>query len=318
MVKLSICIPVYHNPAGVNRLLESLRVQTFRDYDVWISVDTKDGSEDEEYEKIVGMAAEFAAETGLACTCKAHRECGAAANWNAAMDLADGEYIKLIHHDDWLTDQNSLAQFVRLLDVYPECDLAFSGSRQMILPAGGGIPEFQKDRHAPAEDIQKFRSDYHNLFFGNTIGAPSAVIVRRTLPGRGLRYREDLSYYVDMDYYMQALAINPRFTFTDEPLISIGVSETQLTNKCLSDPVLLREERLKLYRDYQLEKLGDTYRKRLAKDLAESGMKLQELPRDLGIDQDTYKHALYREQKARRNRRIGTIRYLLGKVGIKV
>ena len=55
---------------------------------------------------------------------------GAAANWNAAISKARGEYIKIMHHDDWFTDENSLREFVNMLEEHPEACLGFSGSRQ--------------------------------------------------------------------------------------------------------------------------------------------------------------------------------------------
>ncbi len=38
MAKVSICIPAYGNPVGICRLLESVRIQKYRDFEVGASV----------------------------------------------------------------------------------------------------------------------------------------------------------------------------------------------------------------------------------------------------------------------------------------
>ena len=43
MVKVSICVPAYKNPVGVERLLESIKVQSFTDYEVVVTDDSPDG-----------------------------------------------------------------------------------------------------------------------------------------------------------------------------------------------------------------------------------------------------------------------------------
>ena len=42
MPKISICVPAYQNPAGVARLLSSVREQTFSDYEVVLTDDSGD------------------------------------------------------------------------------------------------------------------------------------------------------------------------------------------------------------------------------------------------------------------------------------
>ena len=119
MVKVSICIPAFNNEPSVRRLLESIEKQDFKDYEVII---TDDSDED-------GIR-KLAEEKEYVDYYKNPQRLGAAANWNAAISRADGEYIKIMHHDDWFTAEDSLKEFVNLLDKHPEACLGFSGSRQ--------------------------------------------------------------------------------------------------------------------------------------------------------------------------------------------
>lgn len=96
MVKVSICVPAYKNPVGVERLLESVKVQSFTDYEVVVTDDSQDGSVEE-----VVRRAEV---PGMVYVRNAVRK-GATGNWNEAVRHASGEYIKIMHHDDWFTDR---------------------------------------------------------------------------------------------------------------------------------------------------------------------------------------------------------------------
>ena len=44
MAKVSICIPAYGNPVGICRLLESVRIQKYRDFEVIVTDDSPDDS----------------------------------------------------------------------------------------------------------------------------------------------------------------------------------------------------------------------------------------------------------------------------------
>ena len=107
MVKVSICVPAYKNPVGVERLLESIKVQSFTDYEVVVTDDSPDGSVEE-----VVRRAEV---PGIVYVRNAVRK-GATGNWNEAVRHASGEYIKIMHHDDWFTDRDCLARFVEMLE----------------------------------------------------------------------------------------------------------------------------------------------------------------------------------------------------------
>lgn len=165
MVKVSICIPAYNNELPVRRLLESIEKQNFKDYEVIITDDS-----------VTDGIKKLAEEKSYVKYYKNPHRLGAAANWNAAISKACGEYIKIMHHDDWFTDENSLKEFVNLLEEHPEACLGFSGSRQE--EKGKSY-----DRCISPEDAAFIVQDYRNLYLGNTIGAPSAVIVRGSAVG---------------------------------------------------------------------------------------------------------------------------------------
>lgn len=271
MVKVSICIPAYNNEQALRRLLESVEKQTFQDYEVIIT----DDSDSEGVRKL-------AEEKPYVRYYKNKVRLGSTANWNEAVGKGTGEYIKIMHHDDWFTGADSLQSFVTMMEQHPEADLVFSGTMQ----CGDNTP-----RHISGEDAGLIREDYRNLFLGNTIGSPSAVMVRRkdkkAASSTEINYDEKLKWLVDMEYYMQILKENPEFAYTDEPLVSIGIGETQLTEECRDDVELNVFEYGYIYDKYRLE-TEKRYRKKLQRLYADAGMDYTEA-RKHGITKNEYR-----------------------------
>ena len=244
MAKVSICIPAYKNPVGVCRLLESVRIQDYRDFEVIVT----DDSPDDSVEKAV-RAATDAGVPGISYFRNRERK-GATGNWNEAVRHAQGEYIKIMHHDDWFTDETCLGRFVSMLEEHPEADLAFCGTRQVTLTKDGKRTGEQFDRTITPEHMRMIKEDWRSLYIGDYIGAPSATIYRKCAP----EYEEKLTWIVDVEFYMHLLSKNPALVQTDDPLISIGVSENQLTESCRTNGELNIFEYLFVMERYGLAK----------------------------------------------------------------
>ena len=221
-MKVSICIPAYKNPDGIRRLLESVMIQDYRDFDVTITDDSPD-------DEIKAIASEFT-EKGLNNLTYIHNEVrkGPSENWNEAVRRSGGEYVKIMHHDDYFTDEHSLGEFVKLLDENDNAVLGFSGSRQVKL----SNPADFYERAISDADLARLSEDWRNLYFGQVIGAPSATIYRRTVE----EYNGDLTWIMDMEFLMRLFKRSveeghtwPSFACSREPLVSIGMSDTQLT-----------------------------------------------------------------------------------------
>ena len=167
--KVSICAPAYNNAPEVERLLQSVYVQTYTDFEVNIS----DDSTDDEVEQVVAQYQERHKNIHYIHNEKPY---GHIFNWNAAIKMARGEYIKIMFSDDWFTDAESLGAYAALLDKSPDAYLAFAGSRQVSLDNSGKInlQEFDSctsdsvkfyDRHATPQFIGRLRKDYRHLFW---------------------------------------------------------------------------------------------------------------------------------------------------------
>lgn len=239
-VKVSICIPTYNNVSEVERLLKSIYEQEYQDFEVNISDDSTN-------DEIAGLVMEYPQVNYI------HNAVpyGHIFNWNAAIRMAKGEYIKIMFSDDWFTDNHSLGAFVALLDGNPDAMMAFSGSRQVMLD-GQDIGQLHHvtsengmkayDRYASPEFIDNLEKDYRSLFLGNQIGAPSATIYRRG--SSPALFDEQSNWASDMFLYFDLLSTNGQFAYTKKPLVSIGVHVNQYTESFL-------EKDLRIYNDYR-------------------------------------------------------------------
>lgn len=215
MCKISICIPAYNSIEKLNRLIESIKIQKYEDYEVII---TDDSTNDEVKEYIEALKGEIAPKITYI---KNKERLGATPNCNLALSKASGEYIKVMHHDDWFTDENSLELFAKMLDDSPNADFAFSGTYQV-----SANDKFK--RSISEETVKRMNEDYRYVYISNEVGAPSAVIFRN----KNYRFDEKVNWLLDADIYLTIFKNNSDFVHTCEPLISIGIAEDQLTNSC--------------------------------------------------------------------------------------
>lgn len=238
--KVSICIPAYNNADEVRRLLESVACQKYKDYEINIS----DDSTNDEIERLVRAYPDV-------CYIHNNKPLGHIFNWNAAIRMAKGAYIKIMFSDDWFTDDDSLGRFAAMLDDNPKAVLAFSGSRQVMLDgrdADGmrhvaqGNHRDAYDRWASEEYVDRLKKDYRTLFTGNQIGAPSAVIYRRG--DSPALFDEKSNWASDVFLYFELLQKNRQFAYTEQPLVSIGVHAHQYTES-------FSEKDMRIYNDYR-------------------------------------------------------------------
>lgn len=233
MGKTVICIPSYKNVTVLQRLLDSVYEQTYRDFTIVITDDT----DSNEVKKLVEDY-----ESSKLFYEKNKKRLGATANCNKSILLAqrlNPDFIKVMHHDDFFSFDYSLERLVDLLEKEKKSQMVFSGTYQV------GIDK-SYERCISTEDVKGLEQDYRYLYTANVIGAPSAVLIRNT----GIYMDENLKWLVDLEWYMRILKENNSFSYTFEPLISIGVGEEQLTNSCIQDPKLQIREYKYVYKKF--------------------------------------------------------------------
>ena len=223
MRKVSICIPTYGKKEYVKQLLDSVFSQTFKDFEVIITDDT-DGREVQEIVLSYG--------DDRIHYYKNPRKLGHIFNWNKAIELATGEYIKIMFSDDWFTYNTSLEEYVLLLDSNPNAGFGFSSSMQVSDTESYA-------RQIPESFITEMKADFRYLFTGNLVGAPSGTIYRNN----GIKFDNKSNWASDLELYLHILSENPKFAYNDRPLVSIGLHGEQYTN-------MFTKRDMRIFNDY--------------------------------------------------------------------
>jgi glycosyltransferase involved in cell wall biosynthesis len=218
---VSLCIPTYNQIDSLRKVLDSVAAQDFSDYEVIITDDSPGDS-------VSQLLLEYLFK-GEVRYFKNRIRKGSPENWNEAIRHASGDYIKVLHHDDWFTQSDSLTRYVALLEDAPEADFAFSAAR--IVDYRDGSTRL----HIPsAEQIERLRSEPTALFMGNFVGGPSATLYRRSSIQP---YDENLKWLVDVDFYIRLLQRNKSFVYSEEVLIAtLDEAPHRVTSECQSDP----------------------------------------------------------------------------------
>lgn len=233
--KVSICIPAYNNGVYIERLFNSIIQQSYKDFEVVITDDSNPMCDD-----VYNVINKYKDKIKIGYY-RNKVQLGPTKNCNKAISLAQGEYIKIMHHDDWFTDQDSLEKFVMMMQNNKNIGFAFSGTRQVSLKK-------TYERHILPKQVKNIRKDWRNVFLGNYIGAPSATIFRN----EGWKFDDNLKWCVDYELYMRILRKNSAFEYTELPLICIGESDTQVTQDCMADYDLRYNEYKYVYKKFKL------------------------------------------------------------------
>jgi len=223
--KVSICIPAYKQIEYLQRTLNSIQIQIFRDYEIILTDDSS--KEDNSVKNIVDT---YDFKTKLKYF-KNEKRLGSPANWNRAIELASGEYIKILHHDDWFTNSDSLEKFVDLLDHNSKADFAFSSS--LVWDIKNNIKRLNR---VQKKYLRRLSNNPESLFFGNIIGAPSATIFRRNTHEI---FDQKLKWVVDIDFYIRLLKKNDFVGYCDEALICTpDKASHQVTQLCINNKAI--------------------------------------------------------------------------------
>ncbi len=214
LCKVSVVIPTYNNLESFKRAFNSVLMQFYKDYEIIIS----DDSSDNFIEKYIKNAP-----LPRVKYFKNPEALGSPENWNEGIRMAKGQYIKILHHDDWFSTRDALEKFVKVMDENPQCDLGYAKSVNIDIKTG-------KQRHRKAERYVKLLEENpYELLKSNRIGAPSVTIFKRSL---NIEFDNNLKWFVDIDFYLRILLKNSKIAFINEELINIGIQENRVTDFC--------------------------------------------------------------------------------------
>lgn len=229
-VLLSICIPAYKHITFLRRLLDSISIQTYVNYEVIVTDDSPDDSVQQLCLQYSHLPLRYFRNSPAL---------GSPGNWNSAIGHATGKWIKIMHDDDWFSHPDSLEKFARAAQHSHDTAFIFSGVYEVNTGTGSHT------RYIPGRlPVYFLRRSPLYLFRKNYIGHPSTTLIKNNITEW---YDERVKWVVDFEFYIRYLLLHKKFLVIREPLISIGINEHQITKEAFRNPAIEIPEHLYFY-----------------------------------------------------------------------
>jgi len=212
---ISICIPAYKRIDYLERLLDSIIIQDYKNFEVIITDDTPG-------DELKGFCEGYKQKIPLQYY-KNKESLGTPENWNEAIRKATGQWIKIMHDDDWFSGNDSLREYATAIAAHPGDDFFFA--------AYTNIYEQENNReqtvHLSRYNENRLKKNPLVLFRKNFIGNPSCTLFKKD---ETLVFDSSFKWVVDFEFYMRYLkAKNGKPVYIDKPLVNLSVNSSQVT-----------------------------------------------------------------------------------------
>lgn len=119
---ISIIVPVYNSEKYIDRCLDSILNQTYKDLEIVL---VNDGSNDQSLKILENYALR---DTRIKVVNQENK--GVAAARNTGLDNATGDYILYVDSDDWI--ENNMVE--RMVELSANADIVFCGNDNAVSP----------------------------------------------------------------------------------------------------------------------------------------------------------------------------------------
>ena len=229
--EISICIGTYNRIEYLKRLLDSIAIQKYKKFEVIITDDSSNHCI-EQFIKTLNVSFPLQ-------YIRNKEKLGTPKNWTAGIPYASGQWIKVMHDDDYFSDADSLNAFANAID--DEKEVIFSGYNAY----------FESTKHYLNKTIdersfQKIKKNPFLLLAENKIGNPSVVLFKNN---GNEWYNPAYKWLVDIEGYIRMLKTTCS-QFINKPLINVSYNDSQVTNSYFRNPSIEVNEWLLLYHDH--------------------------------------------------------------------
>jgi len=207
---ISICIPTYKRTDLLKKLLDSIVLQSFKNYEILINDNSPDDSVKalvRSYDQLLHISYE-----------KNEPPVSAVENGIKVMRRAKAPWIKVIHDDDWFNSADALQQFADAA-LHSGKDFIFCASNQVYLETN------KKEVESLTPERKKMLDDsFFSLVYLNVIGHPSVAMHKKDST---IEYDKQFNWVLDIDYYLRYLNAHGGYHYIPETLVNIGKGNTQ-------------------------------------------------------------------------------------------
>ena len=230
---VSICIPTYNYRRYLADALDSALAQTFADIEIVVVDNCSDDGTPE-------LVSEYCRKDDRVVFHRNTENIGMTGNFNRAINLARGKYIKFLCADDVLASE-CVGRLVGVMEGNPGISLA-ACKREMF---HADRPDFRSGIHGNRAKVVAGTQAIRDCFFvRNYIGEPTAVLFRKSDVGSGF----DGRYYqaLDVDLWFRLLE-GGSLAYVGDPLCGVrehyatGTANNLRAGRITADKVRLFE-----------------------------------------------------------------------------
>jgi glycosyltransferase involved in cell wall biosynthesis len=218
---VSVCIPCFNGEQCISNTIQNVLNQTLTDFELII---VNDSSKDLTEEVILGFK-----DTRIKYY-KNDKNLGMVKNWNKALSLANGEFIKLLCMDDLIAEDCLQSQAEALLN---NSSVVVVTSNTNVIDSNNNVLMTRKNFKAEGVYDSPAVAKKSLALGQNLFGEPSVVMYRKDVLSFIDPYDEDFWYAPDWDFILRALTLGDLY-FIDKTLASFRLSPTSQTSKIIT------------------------------------------------------------------------------------
>lgn len=226
MILLSVILPTFNRRHCVEKMIDSVLMQDFKNYEL-IVID--DGSTDGTME----MLKKRYDNTDIRIVYKENGGVSSARNFG--MSLARGEYITFVDSDDFLLDGFFREIYESILkykaDVYVYTGVCKKGDKVSKVPLFWGDLEYGNGKPV-SKTGEEFVKDF--CLLGGNSWACAKVFKALIIRENNLMFEENISYGEDMLFNLWAYLMSAKVVAVPKEYYIYQISEAGLSRKCLS------------------------------------------------------------------------------------
>jgi glycosyltransferase involved in cell wall biosynthesis len=202
--QVSICVPTWNGERHLRQCLASALAQTFQDFELLIV-------DDRSTDRSVKIAEEFAARDARVRIEAAKENAGMVNNWNRAIGLARGEWIKFLFQDDVLAPaclETLLARAREFHTPFAACFRNFlvepgtpDSSLNLYRNNVSQITGLYRDVWLPPEAVARFATRNVGI---NFVGEPTVTLLRRDVFTTVGNFDPAIIQRVDTEFWVRA------------------------------------------------------------------------------------------------------------------
>lgn len=195
MPLISICIPTYNYAAFLPRAVESALAQTHTDLEVVV---LDDASTDETPD----VLARYGGDERFSVR-RAAVNVGLFANFNRCLEVARGDFVKVLCADDWL-HPHSIEDALAVLARHPSAGMASSPA--WLVDGDDRITGVRGAPFGPGEIVSSADALRGHADWGNAAGMPTNVLLRRAVIDEVGGFEADFAPASDLHLWLRVLA----------------------------------------------------------------------------------------------------------------